>query len=670
MTAQITQDVLNLTANTIRFLSAEGVEKAQSGHPGMPMGMAELGAVLWLKFLKFNPQDPNWLARDRFVLSNGHGSMFIYSMLHLSGYDVSVEDLKAFRQWGSKTPGHPENFMTKGVETTTGPLGQGVANAVGLALGQKLMAAKYGKDGFVPNDHKVWCFCGDGCLMEGVSAEASSMAGHLGLNNLVVVYDDNEISIAGHTDLAFTEDVPARYEAYGWRTIHVDGHDVEAIESVYAKALEETEKPVMIVARTTIGKGSPNKANTHGVHGSALGADELKATKEALNWPLDKEFYVPDEVAKAFAARVEELKSEYQSWDEGFQSWKSKNPEAASQLEAQLSLSPKGNLEEALVAALPTDGKAISTRKLSGKVLQAASASVEALVGGSADLEPSTLTLIDGSDDVQKGEFSGKNLRFGVREHGMGAVMNGLSYYGGYIPYGSTFMCFIDYMRPAVRLAALSHLPGLFIYTHDSIFLGEDGPTHQPIEHLAIMRATPGLWTFRPADGLETAVAYAAAIERKDGPSALIFTRQNLEPFERPASFSNADIRKGAYTVLESEGDPEIVLMASGSEVPLAIAAAKLLSGKSVRVVSMPCWELYKEQDQSYKDQLLPASSKKVAIEAATPFGWQEILNAGPEDSLVLCIDRYGASAPAEKLAEEFGLTPEKVAAAVTKRFG
>ncbi len=669
MTAQVTKDVLNLTANTIRFLSAEGVEKAKSGHPGMPMGMAELGAVLWLKFLKFNPQDTNWLARDRFVLSNGHGSMFLYSMLHLSGHDVSIDDLKSFRQWGSKTPGHPENFMTKGVETTTGPLGQGVANAVGLALGQKLMAARYGKAGFVPNDHNVFCFCGDGCLMEGVSGEASSLAGHLGLNNLVMVYDDNEISIAGHTDLSFTEDVPKRYEAYGWAIQHVDGHNTDEIEAAYAKAIEESDKPTLIVARTIIGKGSPNKANTHGVHGAALGADEMKATKEALGWPLDKEFYVPAEVSQAFAARVEELKSGYEGWNKSFADWKSKESELAARLEKQLSLSSDGDLEAALIAALPTDGKAISTRKLSQKVIQAASANVEALIGGSADLEPSTLTLIDGSTDVQKGEFDGKNIRFGVREHGMGAIMNGLSYYGGYVPYGSTFMCFIDYMRPAVRLAALSHLPGLFIYTHDSVFLGEDGPTHQPIEHLAIMRATPGLWTFRPADGLETAVAYAAAIERKDGPSALIFTRQNLEPFDRPASFTNADIRKGAYTAIESDGEPDIVMMASGSEVPLAIAAAKQISGKKIRVVSMPCWELFHAQSDEYKNSLLPTSAKKVAVEAALSFGWQGILNGAPEDTLIIGIDRFGASAPADRLAEEFGLTPEKVAQAVTARF-
>ncbi|MCB0322256.1 MAG: transketolase [Bdellovibrionales bacterium] len=664
----LSEDTLKLTANTIRMLSAESVEKAKSGHPGMPMGMAELGAVLWLKFLRFNPQDPKWLARDRFVLSNGHGSMFLYSMLHLSGYDLSIEDLKQFRQFHSKTPGHPESFMTPGVETTTGPLGQGVSNAVGMAIGQKLMAARYGKSGFNPVDHKIFCFCGDGCLMEGVSAEASSVAGHLGLDNLILVYDDNEISIAGHTDLAFTEDVAKRYEAYGFAIQHIDGHNLAEIEAAYQKALEEREKPTMIVARTIIGKGSPNKANTHDVHGAALGPEELKKTKEALNWPLDKEFYVPDEVRQAFAERVENLKGEYQQWQESFSKWKSSNGELAAKLDRQLTLSVPADLEEKLIAAVPTDGKPIATRKLSQAVLQAASANCEALIGGSADLEPSTLTLISGSEDVQKKQFDGKNLRFGVREHGMGGIMNGLAYYGGFIPYGSTFMCFIDYMRPTVRLAALSKLPSVFIYTHDSVFLGEDGPTHQPIEHLAIMRSTPNLRTYRPADGLETAMAYALSLRRTDGPSIIIGTRQNLKPFERPAAFKRDDVAKGGYAVLEPKnGEANLVLIASGSEVPLAVAVAEQLGRDDVRVVSMFCRDLYMAQPKSYRQALVPTEAKKVVIEAATSFGWAETVGGNYDDILFCTIDNYGASAPAEVLAEKFGLTPEQIVARIKK---
>ncbi len=667
--ASLPNDTLTLAANTIRMLSADGVEKAKSGHPGMPMGMAELGASLWLKFLRFNPEDPKWIGRDRFVLSNGHGSMFIYSMLHLAGYDLSIEDLQSFRQWESKTPGHPESFMTPGVETTTGPLGQGIGNAVGLALGQKLMAERYTAEGFNPVDHRVWCFCGDGCLMEGVSGEASSVAGHLGLDNLILVYDDNEISIAGHTDLAFTEQVAKRYEAYGWAVLDIDGHNPDEIEKAYSQAIAVTDRPTIIVAHTTIGKGSPNKANTHGVHGAALGEEEIRLTRKNLGFPEDESFYVPEEVTSVFAARVEELKQEYASWKEQYAGWEAKAPEKAKQLQGQLALEVPADLEAKLIAALPTDGKAHATRKLSGIVLQAASANCSALIGGSADLEPSTLTLIDGSSDVEKNEFDGLNIRYGVREHGMGAIMNGLSYYGGYIPYGSTFLCFLDYMRPAVRLAALSHLPGLFIYTHDSVFLGEDGPTHQPVEHLAMLRMTPNLWMFRPADGLETAVCYAQALERKDGPCSMILTRQGLEPFERPAAFTNADIRKGGYIANDCDGDPEVVFVASGSEVSLALAAAKELSGTKCRVVSMPCWDTFRAQPESYRTNVIPESAKKVTVEAATPFGWQGMIEGGADDTLVIGIDRFGASAPASVIAEKFGLTPEKVAKQVRERF-
>ncbi len=668
---------LELAANTIRILSAEAVERAKSGHPGMPMGMAELGLVLWLSYLRFNPQEPRWLGRDRFVLSNGHGSMLLYSLLHLCGYDLSLEDVKRFRQWESRTPGHPENYMTPGVETTTGPLGQGVGNAVGMALAQKLMSARYTASGLNPFDHRVYCFCGDGCLMEGVSGEASSLAGHLGLNNLIMVYDDNEISIAGNTDLAFTEHVGQRYEAYGWFVQEIDGHDFEQIDAAYARAVKETSRPSFIIAHTTIGKGSPNKANDAEVHGSPLGANELKLTKQALHWPPsntgeangvpqeDLEFFIPPDVFALFASRVEEVTSEFRSWEQRYANWRSRNAELASRFDVQFSCGVPEDLEEKLIAALPKESKPVATRKLGEVVLQAASANMTALIGGSADLEPSTLTLIKGSSDVGKSAFTGLNLRFGVREHGMGAIMNGLSYYGGFHPYGATFFCFLDYMRPAVRLACIAHLRGLFIYTHDSVFLGEDGPTHQPIEHLAILRATPRIWVFRPGDGLETAICYAQALQRNDGPCAMILTRQNLEPLHRPESFARADIRRGAYILSDAGSTPEVILVASGSEVPLAAAAAKLLGGIAVRVVSMPCWEIFRAQPEDYRKKVLPPGLKKVVIEAASPFGWNDMLDTAYREVLVLGVERFGVSAPYAVIAEKLGFTAAQVAARV-----
>lgn len=669
---QYTNEQLQLAANTVRVLSAEGVEKANSGHPGMPMGAADYGVVLWLKYLRFNPSDPKWLNRDRFVLSNGHGSMFLYTMLHLAGYPISLDDLKSFRQWGSKTPGHPESFLTPGVECTTGPLGQGISNAVGIALGERLLATRYNSTEQDILNHRVFCFAGDGCLMEGVSSESSSIAGHLGLGNLVVLYDDNHISIAGDTALAFSEDVRKRYEAYGWRTLSVDGHDFTAIDQALAEAVSKSDKPTLIACRTIIGKGSPHKANDSEVHGSPLGAEELKLTKEALNWPLEPSFYVPDEVRKMFAARVEQLNNEYSAWQKKFGQWQEANSEKAAQLTRQISRAAPEDLTDKLIAALPTDGKPVSTRKLSNIVLQAASKEVNSLVGGSADLEPSTLTLVKGSSDVEKNQFGGLNLRFGVREHAMGAIMNGLAYYGAFTPYGSTFLVFSDYVRPSIRVAALSHLPSVFIFTHDSFFLGEDGPTHQPIEHINSLRMIPNLQVFRPADGLETAVCYSLALSRQDGPSALLFTRQNLDPFVRPAGFSTKDITRGAYSVLEPLGDkaqPEIVIIATGSEVPLALAAAKKLDGTKVRVVSMPCVELFQAQSREWREKLIPRSAKKVALEAGSTFGWESILDADSSNLLTIGINRFGASAPAKVLAEKFGFTADAVAGQIKERF-
>lgn len=660
---------LTLVANTIRMLSADAVEKANSGHPGMPMGMAEIAAVLWLKHLSYNPKDPKWLNRDRFVLSNGHGCMLLYSVLHLAGYDISLEDLKNFRQWDSKTPGHPESYETPGVEATTGPLGQGISNAVGMAIGQKLLAAKFNTQDFSPVDHRVYVFAGDGCLQEGVSSEASSLAGHLGLGNLTVIYDDNRISIAGPTSLSFSEDVLKRYEAYGWHTQSVDGHDFAQIDKALTVARSITDRPTIIAAKTTIGKGAPHKANDAEVHGAPLGKEELANTRKALNWP-EEMFYVPDEVRALFRSRVETLLAEYNSWNESFSSWKKKNAELAKELEARVTLQVPANLEEQLISALPEKPAPIATRKLSQMVLQKASKIVPSLVGGSADLEPSTFTLINDSTDVLKGAFTGKNLRFGIREHAMGAVMNGLAYYGGFIPYGSTFLTFSDYMRPTVRLAAISHLPGLFIFTHDSVFLGEDGPTHQPIEHIQSLRLIKNLCVLRPADALETAVCYGLALRRKDGPCALLFSRQNVEPIERSPDFDWRDIQKGAYTVYESidNGNPEVVFIATGSEVSLAIAAAKLLK-KPVRVVSMPSFELFSAQDDEYRSRLIPHFVKKVVVEAGTPQGWLDMIEGTIHDSLVIGINRYGASAPLKVIAEKFGFTPAAVVEQVREKF-
>ena len=661
---QISEEKLSLAAKTVGMLSADAVEKANSGHPGMPMGAADYGVVVWLKYLSVCASDPKWVNRDRFVLSNGHGSMFLYSMLHLMGFDVTMDDLKQFRQWDSKTPGHPESFMTPGVECTTGPLGQGVANAVGMALGEKLLAARYNTKEFELINHKVFCFCGDGCLMEGVSGEASSIAGHLGLNNLIMLYDDNHISIAGHTELAFTEDVGKRYESYGWYVQHIDGHDYKQIDKAIANAIAQKEKPSIICARTVIGKGSPNKADTHDVHGAALGKEELALTKKNIGFPADKEFYVPTEVSEVFAERKAELKRSYDEWQKMFAAWSKANPELAKKFSAQMSLEVPGDLQDKLLKALQGDGKPVSTRKLSGKALQVVSAEVSSLIGGSADLEPSTLTLIEKSHDVQKNQFTGLNLRFGVREHGMGSIMNGLSYYGGFIPYGSTFFCFSDYMRPAVRIAALSHLPALFIFTHESIFLGEDGPTHQPIEHINSLRAMPNLFVMRPADNVETAVCYRIAAERRDGPCAMLFTRQNLDIIERGEGFDANVVAKGAYTVYESEkaSAPELVIVATGSEVGISIAAAKeLSSAHSVRVVSMPCWELYTSQPVSYREALIPEASKKIVVEAGSTFGWLDIVGGTKKTTKVIGIDTFGASAPQKALAENFGFTTKAI---------
>ncbi len=651
-------DTTNLKqlATTIRMLAADGVEKANSGHPGMPMGAADYAAVLWAYHLRFDPKQPNWANRDRFVLSAGHGSMLLYSLLHLFGYDLPLSELKNFRQWESRTPGHPEFGMTAGVETTTGPLGQGFANSVGIAMSQKLLAQKYSKDLF---DFRVYGICGDGDLMEGVSAEAASLAGHLGLNNLIYLYDDNEISIGGNTNVCFTESVPKRFEAYGWYVQEINGHDFSEIAKALDNAKKESSRPSIICCHTTIGFGSPNKSNTHDVHGSPLGAEELKLTKKNLGWPEAESFYVPKEVGEFCCKLCGEKALEHAAWEKKFAEWSQANPQLASDFSAQSSREIPSGLKDTLLQTFK-EPKKDATRNLSGVAINAIAKSLPFFIGGSADLEPSTKTLIKGSKDIQKEEFSGRNIRFGVREHAMGAIANGLAYTQSWIPYTATFLVFADYMRPTIRLAALSHLQTLFIFTHDSFWVGEDGPTHQPIEHIASLRIIPNLLVFRPADGLETGMCYFAALQAKRNPSAMLLTRQNLPPLERPANFNPDSVLKGAY-VVSGEEHTDFVIVASGSEVWVAHEAQKKLIQKGIkaRVVSMPCMELFLKQDQSYRESIIPPAARKVSIEAGVTATWDRVI--GSEGTLKIGVDHFGASAPGEVLAEKFGITPEAV---------
>lgn len=657
----IDRENLEKLALTVRVLSAEGVDKAKSGHPGLPLGAADFASVLWAGYLRVNPKDTEWANRDRFVLSAGHGSMLLYSLLHLFGFNLPVSELKSFRQWDSKTPGHPEFGMTDGVETTTGPLGQGFANGVGMALSGKLLAQRYDKDLF---NFRVYGVVSDGDLMEGIASEAASIAGHLALGNLIYIYDDNKISLADPTDVCFTESVPGRFESYGWHVQSVDGHDLEAISRALDAAVAETGKPSIICARTTIGYGSPNKAGTADVHGSPLGPDELKLTKEKLGWKHTEEFYVPEDVKKYCARLIEEKAAECGKWQSDFKAWSDRNPDLAAAYKDQAGRVIPAGLKESLLAAF-TDGKKDATRNLSGKAIQEIAKKAGFFIGGSADLEPSTKTLIKDSPDIQAKDFSGRNIRFGVREHAMGAIVNGLAYGRNWIPYSATFLVFSDYMRSTIRLAALSHLQSLFIFTHDSFWVGEDGPTHQPIEHIAGLRIIPNLLVFRPADGVEVAMSYMAALESKSTPSALLFTRQNLPQLNRPAGFNPDDILKGAY-VVEGAENTDLVLIATGSEVSLAADAAAILknSGRKARVVSMPCVELFRKQPKQVQEAIIPPSARKVSIEAGITCGWERITGT---DGLNIGIDHFGASAPGEVLAQKFGLVPDAVADKILK---
>jgi transketolase len=644
---------------TIRMLSVDGVEKANSGHPGTPMALAQIALEIWLRHLRYDPTDPSWADRDRFVLSCGHASMLLYSMLHLSGYDLPLDELKRFRQWGSKTPGHPEVHWTPGVETTTGPLGQGISNAVGMAASIKMLGARFNAHGPI-STARVFGICSDGDLMEGVSAEAGSLAGHLGLDNLIFFYDDNKITIDGKTDLAFSEDVGKRYEAYGWFVQHIDGHDRAQIQDALDKAVAEDKRPSLIVARTHIGIGSP-KQDSEKAHGERLGEKAIKATRDALGWP-EQTFLVPDEVRALFAERAEDGKRAHEAWKKAVNDFLAKGGDAAELFRKIIGREVPPNLFDELVKAAPA--KDAATRVQGGLVEQRAAALVPSLVGGSADLNPSTKTYIEGSPAVHKGDFAGRNIHFGIREHAMGAFLNGMAVSDGFIPFGSTFLVFSDYMRPAMRLAALSHLQSIFVFTHDSVYLGEDGPTHQPVEHYWALRLIPNLDFVRPCDALECAFAWAHALERRNGPTVIALSRQKLANIPRAEGWDPHVMKKGAYVIAEAAGTPTLVIVATGSEVEIAVAAKKILDaeGERVRVVSAPCWSVFERQDAAYRDRVFPPGVRRVAIEIGVTEPWKGVV--GP-DGLVIGLDRFGASAPDKELQKQFGFTPEAVVARI-----
>ena len=662
--AVATQSLEELCINSIRFLAIDAVEKAKSGHPGLPMGAAPMAFVLWDRFMRYNPKNPKWFNRDRFVLSAGHGCMLQYALLHLTGYDsVTIDDIKQFRQWGSKTPGHPENFETLGVEVTTGPLGQGIANGVGLAMAEAHLAAKFNKPDAQIVDHYTYVILGDGCNMEGVSGEACSLAGHLGLGKLIALYDDNHISIDGSTDVSFTEDVGKRFEAYGWHVQHVeDGNtDLEAIAKAIDAAKAVTDKPSLIKVTTTIGYGSPNKANTADVHGAALGGDEVKATRDKLGWEYP-EFEVPEDALKHFRKAVDRGADLEAQWNKAWADYQAKYPQEAGEFERFASNKLPQGWEDALPTYKPED-KALATRKTSEMTLNALAPVLPELIGGSADLTHSNYTLLKGFGDFQKGQYANRNLRFGVREHGMGSICNGIALHGsGLIPYCATFLVFADYMRAAIRLSALSQAGVIYVMTHDSVALGEDGPTHQPVETIASLRAIPNLLVIRPADGNETSGAYKVAIKAasENRPTLMAFSRQNLPQL---AGSTIDNVAKGAYILSDSDGTPDIILIGTGGELHLCVDAAQKLQaeGKKVRVVSMPCWELFDEQDEAYRESVLPkAVTKRLVVEAGSSFGWCRYLG---NEGAMISIDRFGVSAPGNVALEKFGYTVDNVVA-------
>ena len=645
--------------NTIRTLSMDAVQKANSGHPGAPMGLAPAAYVLWTQIMKHNPENPGWLDRDRFVLSAGHASMLLYSMLHLSGYDVSLDDIMNFRQWGSKTPGHPEFRHTPVVETTTGPLGQGFANAVGMAMAEQHLASRFNRPGHEIVDHYTYMICGDGDMMEGISSEAASLAGHLGLARLICIYDDNEISIEGSTDITFTEDVALRFEAYNWQILKVDdANDVDAIFNALEAAKAETQRPSLIIMRTHIAFGSPNKQDTAAAHGAPLGEEEVRLTKKSLDWPEDVYFSVPEKALKRFRKCVETGKEAESTWKHKHEAYTKEYPDLARELKDAMS----GFLTKGWDADVPefsNSDSPMATRVASGTVLNAIAGRLPSLIGGSADLAPSNKTYIDSSHEFQKNRYDGRNIRFGVREHAMGGIMSGMSLHNGLRPYGGTFLVFADYLRPAIRVACLMKLPVIYVFTHDSIAVGEDGPTHQPVEHLATLRAIPGLTVIRPADASETAEAWRQAVKTTNGPVALILSRQKLPVLE--PNDSEYGLADGAYILSDSDGKPDIILIATGSEVHLALAAQRLLTQQDIaaRVVNMPSWELFEKTPKEYQDHvLLPDVTVRIAVEAGIPQGWERYVgNSGD----IIGIPGFGASAPGDTVMKQFGFTPENI---------
>ena len=666
-----------LSINTIRFLSADAVQKANSGHPGLPMGAAPMAYVLWTRFLAHNPADPKWPDRDRFVLSAGHGSMLLYSLLHLTGYDLPLEEIKSFRRLGSRTPGHPERHLTSGVETTTGPLGQGLGNAVGMTIAEAHLAARFNRPGHTLVDHYTYVLASDGDLMEGVGAEACSLAGHLGLGKLVVLYDDNRVSLAGSTSICFSEDVAGRFAAYGWHVERVpDGNDIDAVAKAIEQARGERARPSLLVVRTHIGYGAPHKQDTFEVHGSPLGEEELRAAKQNLGWPLEPSFLIPPQALEHFRRAVPRGEELQREWSQRLAAYRSAFPDLAAEFERRITGALPAAWDRDL-PSFPADAKGMATRKASEAVLQALALRLPELAGGSADLDPSTFTWLKGAGDFQSPAasregvqgaiggpwgYEGRNLHFGVREHAMGAAVNGMAAHGGVIPYGSTFLIFSDYMRPALRLSALMELGTIWVYTHDSIGLGEDGPTHQPVEHYAALRAIPGLLFIRPCDAAETAWAWRVAIANRHRPTALALTRQNVPTLDRTAYAPADGLVRGAYVLNPGVSRFDVVLIATGSEVQHIVAAEQLLArhGVQARLVSMPCWELFDEQPADYRDSVLPPSvGARLAVETGVSLGWHRWV--GPRGA-TLTLDRFGASAPGADVMRAFGFTAENVA--------
>jgi transketolase len=679
-----TQELENLAINTIRILSADAVQNANSGHPGLPMGAAAMAYTLWTRFLKHNPKDPHWFDRDRFVLSAGHGSMLLYSLLHLTGYDLPMEELKRFRQWGSKTPGHPERGHTVGVEVATGPLGQGFGNGVGMAIAEAWLSARYNRPGHKIVDHYTYALCGDGDLMEGVTQEAASLAGHLRLGKMIYFYDQNRISLAGATELCFTEDVARRFEAYGWHTRTIsEGNDTEAIADAIREAQREERRPSLILIHTHIGYGSPHKQDNFSAHGNPLGEDELQATKKALGWPTMDKFYLPKEAVDHFREAIGKGANAQQEWQKRFEAYKKDFPKESAELE----LLSSGKLPDNWSANLPkwsASDKPMSTRVAGGNVLNVLAKNISNIIGGSADLNPSTETALKGMGDFQPPEFAGpgtlgsvggewsyggRNVAFGVREHAMGAAVNGMAAHGGVLPFSATFLVFSDYMKPAIRLGCLSGLKCFYVFTHDSVGVGEDGPTHEPVEHLAGLRAIPGLTVIRPADGNETVEAWAFAVQHP-GPTLFALTRQNVPHLDR-RNAKNPSVAKGAYIISEAAGgSPDVILVGTGSELSLCMMAQEKLKSYSVkaRVVSMPSSNLFAAQDDAYRESVLPKSIKKrVTVEAASTFGWDRWAT---EEGTIIGLDHYGASAPGQEILKHFGFTAEHVTSAALHLLG